>query len=206
MTHDMHQALAWARQQHKTGSTEWRGLCLMFVRSCYDVPPLFRSAAAAWQGAALQHRETDGTKVPCGVPFFWTGGSQGFGHGVLYAGGGKCWSNDINVSGGISLVAINDITRRWRQTPQGWTGDINKVQVWTPPQPPKIGLSDLLRAFEMDPGREQGGTTPKAKADVLRFERAVEEGLPGRAVHRRLVRDPDRGGDAPLAARPGSRR
>lgn len=175
MPRDMHQALAWAREQHQSGSTQWHGLCQKFVRSCYDVPAFFPSAAAAWQGAELKHRETDGTKVPRGVPFFWTGGSQGFGHVALSAGGGKCWSNDINVSGGISLVAINEITHRWRQTPQGWTADLNRVRVWAPPHPPQVDLSDLVRAFERDPARAQGETTPRAKADVLRFERALSK-------------------------------
>jgi hypothetical protein len=175
MPRNPQEALAWARGQHKDRGTEWRGLCLKFVRSCYDIPALYPSAAAAWQGAEFKHRETDGNKVPRGVPYFWTGGSQGFGHVVISAGGGKCWSNDVQIAGGISLVSINDITRRWRQSPQGWTADINGVRMWSPPQLREIDISDLVRAFERDPAREQGGTTPGAKAEVCRFERALSK-------------------------------
>lgn len=168
-------ALAWARAQHDDGGTEWRGLCLVFVRSCFGVDRNYRSAAAAWEGARFKHRETDGRKVPRGVPYFWTGGSQGFGHIVISAGGGMCWSNDINVNGGISLVPINDITARWRQTPQGWTEDLNGVRVWEPPRPPLVDLSDLERAFRQDPARPGDEGTNGARIDVRRFERALSK-------------------------------
>lgn len=173
MTRDSKAALAWARGQHRDRGTEWKGLCLVFVRSCFGVGAHFPSAAAAWHGAEIRHRQTDGNRVPRGVPYFWTGGSQGFGHVVLTAGGGKCWSNDVDVSGGISLVHINDITRRWGQTPQGWTEDLNGIRVWTPPRLPTVSLSDLGRAFERDPARATGETTPGSRADVRRFERAL---------------------------------
>jgi hypothetical protein len=167
------EALTWARSQHQDGGREWGGLCLMFVRSCFGVDSHYGSAAAAWEGAQHKHRESDGRKVPRGVPYFWTGGSQGFGHVVISAGGGMCWSNDATVSGGISLVPINDITARWRQTPQGWTEDINRVRVWAPPHPPQVDFSDLVRAFGKDPARPGDEGTDRARTDVRRFERAL---------------------------------
>lgn len=175
MARDASEALAWARGQHSDLGTEWKGLCLVFVRSCFGIGAHFPSAAAAWNGAESKHRETDGNRVPRGVPYFWTGGSQGFGHVVLTAGGGKCWSNDVTVAGGINLVHINDITRRWRQTPQGWTEDLNRVRVWRPPPMPAIDFSDLVRAHRRDPSRPTGETTPGALVDVRRFERALSK-------------------------------
>lgn len=173
MPRDASEALAWARGQHRDGGNEWGGLCLVFVRSCFGVDARFPSAAAAWDGAKHKHRETDGAKVPRGVPYFWTGGSQGFGHVVLSAGGGLCWSNDISGAGLISLVKINEITRAWRQTPQGWTEDINGVRIWKPPHLPVVDHSDLMRAFEIDPGRPGTAGTKGSIIDVRRVERAL---------------------------------
>jgi hypothetical protein len=167
------QALAWARGQHKAGGNEWEGLCLMFVRSCYGIDAFYPSAAAAWEGARFKHRETDGAKVPRGVPYFWTGGSQGFGHIVLSAGGGMCWSNDIKSRGGISLTPINEITTRWRQTPRGWAEDLNNVRIWDRPEPAVVDVSDLMRAFKHDPPRPGDEGTEGSRIDVRRFERAL---------------------------------
>lgn len=173
MARNAGQALAWARAQHRDGGREWAGLCLKFVRSCYGVDALYPSAAAAWEGARFKHRETDGAKVPRGVPYFWTGGTQGFGHIVLSAGGGMCWSNDVTAQGGISLAPINEITTRWRQTPRGWTEDLNTVRIWDRPEPPVVDVSDLQRAFEQDPARAGDEGTAGARRDVRRFERAL---------------------------------
>ncbi len=173
MTRNANHALAWARGQHRDGGTEWNGLCLVFVRSCYGIAAHFPSAAAAWHGAERKHRQRDGDKVPRGVPYFWTGGSQGFGHVVITVGGGLCWSNDIKVTGGISLTRINDITRRWGQSPQGWTEDLNTVRVWRKPDPPVVDLSDLLRAFRHDPARAGDEGTDKSRRDVRRLEQAL---------------------------------
>lgn len=166
-------ALAWARAQHKDGGSEWPGVCLIFVRSCFGIDACYRSAADAWGAAKFKHRETDGEKVPRGVPYFWTGGSQGYGHIVLSAGGGMCWSNDITGAGKISLAPINAITKKWGQTPQGWTEDLNGVRVWNRPDPPVVDLSDLRRAYETDPGREDSGRTRGSVVDVRRLERAL---------------------------------
>lgn len=167
------QALAWARNQHDDGGREWGGLCLKFVRSCYDIDPFYPSAAAAWEGARLKHRETDGSKVPRGVPYFWTGGSQGFGHIVLSAGGGMCWSNDISSSGGISLAPILEITTRWRQTARGWTEDLNNARIWDRPEPGIVDVADLMRAFQHDPTRPGDEGTQGARRHVRRLERAL---------------------------------
>jgi hypothetical protein len=167
------EALKRAREQHQDKSREWKGLCLVFVRTCFGIGPHFPSAAAAWHGAQLKHRETDGNKVPRGVPFFWTGGSQGFGHVVLTAGGGMCWSNDINVSGAISLASINEISMRWGQTPQGWTEDLNGVRVWERPEQPVVDFSDLTKAAQRDPARSGDEGTAGARRDVRRLERAL---------------------------------
>jgi hypothetical protein len=148
-------------------------LCLVFVRSCYGVGAHYRSAAEAWHGAKKKHRQTDGDRVPRGVPFFWTGGSQGFGHVVLSAGGGMCWSNDVRVSGGIHLVSINEITRAWGQTPQGWAEDLNGLRVWEAPPKPMVNHSDLVRAFQKDPARPGDAGTPGARRDVRRLEKAL---------------------------------
>lgn len=167
------EALAWARSQHRDKGTEWRGWCLVFVRSCYGVGAHYPSAAEAWRGAKFKHRVADGDRVPRGVPYFWTGGSRGFGHVVISVGGGLCWSNDIKVDGGISLVRIDEITRRWGQKPEGWTEDLNTVRVWQRPMPAVVDLSELARAYRRDPARPGDEGTKGSRRDVRRVERAL---------------------------------
>lgn len=173
MTRTGDAALRWAKSQHDDGGREWHNICLIFVHDCFDVGAYYPSASRAWYGAAHKHPTTDGNKVPRGVPYFWTGGSQGYGHIVISAGGGLCWSTDINVRGGVSLVRINDITRRWGQTPRGWTEDLNRVRVWKPAPMPVVDLSDLAKAHKVDPDAKTGHHTTGAVADVTRLERAL---------------------------------
>lgn len=170
MTRSPKDAVAWAKGQHQDPSRSWLGMCQMFVRMSYDVGPGFRTATAAWDGANERHPLTDGNRAPRGVPFYWKGGSRGYGHVALTVGNGLCWTNDARRSGKIDLVRINDITRQWGQQPVGWAQDINNVHIWSFPT---VDLSDLVAAAEMDPARRTGGTTAGAAADVVRFERAL---------------------------------
>jgi hypothetical protein len=145
-------------------------MCQSFVRSAFGVGAYYPSAVSAWQHARYRHPLSDGNHVPRGVPFFWSGGSRGYGHVVLSVGSGLCWSTDVARTGYVDLVRINDVTRRWGEHPLGWTEDINAVHVW---HLPIVDLSDVVAAATKDPGRRQGGTTVGSVRDVLRVERCL---------------------------------
>jgi hypothetical protein len=122
------QAIAEARETR----TFEEGHCLVFVRTMFNVPAHFPSAAAAWQGAEFKHRTKTGMQVPRGAPVYWTGGSQGFGHIAIATGDGRCWSSDAGGPGRTAKVSIDELTDKWNLSFQGWTEDVNTVRVFAP--------------------------------------------------------------------------
>jgi hypothetical protein len=164
------QACLWGRKQHENPSRNWTGMCQMFARSCFNVGALYGSASSAWDHADYRHPLSDGNLAPRGVPFYWKGGSRGFGHVALSVGSGLAWTTDVVRAGKVDLVRINDITRHWGQRPMGWAEDINNVHVF---KLPAVDLSDLVAAAKRDPKRATGHGTGGAIAAVIRFERSL---------------------------------
>jgi hypothetical protein len=119
------QAIARARTQSKQGPKFGTGLCLQRVRICYGIPALAADAIGAWNIAQTKHRVTDPTSIPRGFPVFWSGGSDGHGHIAISAGGGKCWSTDIERPGFFDYVDITEIRAKWGLTLLGYTEDLN---------------------------------------------------------------------------------
>jgi hypothetical protein len=72
-----------------------------FVRTHYNVPPAYATAASAWS----KTRDRHGSTPPKGVPVWWTGGSRGFGHVAISAGGGFVIRTD---TGGRGRVGRTD--------------------------------------------------------------------------------------------------
>jgi hypothetical protein len=129
------QAIAKARTQHRHGLFG-TGTCLMQVRKCYGIGSNFPSAAKAWAGANHKHRSGP-NGIPRGVPVFWVGGSHGFGHIAISLGDGLCETTDFVNRGGFGVAHIDDITRSWGLTFEGWTEDLNGVRVWEKPVAPE---------------------------------------------------------------------
>jgi hypothetical protein len=119
-------AVAWARSNMRWPA----GYCLQWTRNCFDVDPLYHDASDAWYGARHKHPTERGANCPRGVPVWWTGGSQGFGHVALSVGGGYCISTDAGGRGICAKVRIDDLTRRWGLNFRGWSEDINGVRVY----------------------------------------------------------------------------
>ena len=104
-----------------------QGMCLKYVHVWLEIPAMYASAAEAWMRARDKH-PGDQT-APAGVPVFWTGGSQGYGHIALSVGGGKCRSTDVPSAGRVATVEIDWITEHWGQKYMGWTEDLNGVTI-----------------------------------------------------------------------------
>ena len=169
-------AVDWARDQATSPSMDWFGLCLVFTRSAFNVAAKHPDAATAWGKAKFKHSTAD--TPPLGVPVWWTGGGSGFGHVVVSAGGGFCWSSDIKRRGKVDKVPISSISRAWGLKYQGWTEDLNGVQVFSPATPslPAVALANVREAFERDFTRPQGDGLHER--DTLRVEQALlAEGL-----------------------------
>lgn len=143
------QAIAFARA-HPTNE---EGMCLQYVRTAYDVPAKFATAADAWLGAATKHPVAQGVLVPRGAPALWTGGSHGAGHIAIGTGNGDCWSSDAGGGGIVAKVNIDELTQRWRITFEGWVEDLNGVRVFDAASAPvRGGVSKIsLRKVQPDP-------------------------------------------------------
>lgn len=172
-------AVAWAKHQHDIGASIWFGQCLNFVHQCFKVPAKYGTASIGYDHTRYRHKSG---VPPVGTICWWKGGSHGFGHVAISAGGGYVWSNDVRQQGHIDRVKISSITTNWHQTYMGWTEDVNDVRIWTPPKAiPQhkavvVDLSNVQEAFKRDHSRPQGKGTHEA--DVLIVEHALaDEGL-----------------------------
>lgn len=153
------QAIANARAKSRRGLFP-TNTCLMQIRKLFGVDAKFPTAARAWAGAKHRHPCSSGADVPRGGIPFWTGGSSGAGHIALGLGDGLCETTDFVNRGGFGVAHIDDITRRWGLTFEGWTEDLNGVRVWSPPPPPP-------------PERKAAPVTPYDKAYELGEEIAA---------------------------------
>ena len=118
-----------AREQSANGPQHGEGQCLLAVQECYGIPARDPSAAAAWAAANHKHPTADPASIPRGYPVWWTGGSHGFGHVAIAAGGGQVWSTDIRRVGFFDLVPITEIQAVWGLTLRGWSEDLEGVMV-----------------------------------------------------------------------------
>lgn len=162
--------------EHRNPTRDWEGLCLRFVRTCFGVAPRWPYATEAYR-STTKRMGTAGTP-PAWVPIWWAGGR--YGHVALSAGGGYCWSNDILRPGKIDKVTIPTITRGWGMAYQGWTEDINGVDVYVEPVASfsgrRVHASAVLDASRRDPGAPQGVASHPHAVGIV--ERAlVAEGL-----------------------------
>jgi hypothetical protein len=200
-------ALGWAKAQRSFHT----GMCLKFVRTCYNVQPKYATAAIAWRKTRYRHRSTP----PKGVPVWWTGGSRGFGHIAISDGGGYVISTDTGGKGRVGRTSIKHITRAWGQTYRGWTEDINGVRVYLPstskPSAPILDASEVATMFRrgtrsnavliiqralatevgLDFSNSLGTPSPRTKAAYkkwqqrLGFRGADADGIPGyTSLHR----------------------
>ena len=106
------------------------GLCLQNVRGAYGIGAKYPSAIAAWNGVADKYVHT-WYNPPAGVPVFWSGGSQGFGHVAISDGNGNVWSTDIKREGKWDLVPIAEIHTKWGLNYEGWTELLNGTRVYS---------------------------------------------------------------------------
>lgn len=134
------QALAAALTESSRPSRNWTGLCMMFTRMMYGVPAVGdydgdgdADAVDGWKSAKRKHPTKDPYEIPRGVPVFWSGGRNGYGHAAISVGGGQMWSTDIVHAGRVDLAPIAEVRRKWGLELLGWTEDINGVTLYVPP-------------------------------------------------------------------------
>lgn len=134
------QALAAALSEHNRPSRDWTGMCMKFTRMMYGVSAVGdydgdgdADAVDGWKSAKRKHPTKDPYDIPRGVPVFWSGGPNGYGHAAISVGGGQMWSTDIERRGRVDLAPIADVRRKWGLELLGWAEDINGVTLYAPP-------------------------------------------------------------------------
>lgn len=124
-------AIAWGRQQMIDRVSRYKGLCLMFVRMCFNVDPLYPDAITAWEQNKARRRCT-AKEARRGHAGFFRGGQHG--HVVLCLGNGRCLTNDTGAPGTINVAMIADIERAWGYV---FLGDAASVNGEVAPAPKK---------------------------------------------------------------------
>lgn len=114
---------AQAIAKSKTITKGYKGLCLVFVRTCYGIGVKYPSAIAAWKGS--KKRRT--SAPPAGAPVFFTIPGNPYGHVALYLGGGKYRTN-YSAKGTVITAALDHPVFAG-MTKLGWTEDLNGVEL-----------------------------------------------------------------------------
>lgn len=133
-----HVGIVNARRQSRNGPSLPGAMCLSNVEAAYGVPHWYASAALAWKGASKKHSVRNYKDIPTGVPCYWSGGSEGYGHIAIShrRGSSKVWSTDIKRWGFFDLVDIREIEKQWGLKFEGWSAELAGVTIYTPPLKP----------------------------------------------------------------------
>lgn len=127
MTRTGQAAIDYARSRIGPNSMPDSGLCLQFVRTCFDVGSYYASAIDAWNGAT-DRREGD-RNPPQAVPL-WFASPSIYDHVVFCCSPSEIISTfnaDVRSYGSIS-----EIERVFDASYLGWAPNINTVTIWTP--------------------------------------------------------------------------
>jgi soluble lytic murein transglycosylase-like protein len=116
------EAIAAARREARSGSTDWYRLCLAFTAEAYGWAASGEATAnTAWNRMVVSGlaRHGDPDPPPGALLFYATGDEAG--HVALYLGDGQVATNDIAAPGRIDIVPLHDLTSgRWHLTYRGW--------------------------------------------------------------------------------------
>lgn len=126
------QAIEWGRAVMLDGVALYAGLCLRFVRLCFNVGALWPDAITAWVESPGKHPSTP-AKAPRGHAGFFSGGDHG--HVVLLLGNGRCLTNDTGAPGTINVALITDIEKAWGYPFLGYTDELNGEAPVPAPRP-----------------------------------------------------------------------
>lgn len=130
------QAIEWALDQVKRQLAIYAGLCLMFVRLCFNVDPLNPDAKSAWMECPPGRRHPfDGNyaAVPAGKAFFYRVGEHW--HVVITLPKGRCVSSDVVRYGYVNIVRLEAIADAWAAEPLGYVDELNGEYPVPAPRP-----------------------------------------------------------------------
>jgi hypothetical protein len=120
------QAVAQAKMQTTRDTCphygDYDGLCLHFTACMYGFASSGTyDAATHWRLMPNEFCHPEDRNPPLGALVYWYGGSAGHGHISIVVAPGMIASNDIRVTGRISVVPLGEIEQKWGQDYKGWT-------------------------------------------------------------------------------------
>ena len=103
----------------------YAGMCLRFVRVCYDAPAVYPTAIAAWN-ADGDHPETNPAKIPRGVPVYWAADSSNgnAGHVGISLGNGQ-----VRHALTTNRIATTTIASATTARLLGWSSKISGISI-----------------------------------------------------------------------------
>lgn len=108
------------------------GLCLATVQRAIGQASSGEPSAASFARMTIRKGHMHyNYSAPLGALQLWTGGSHGYGHVTISAGGGNCWTTDWNGNLGFTKVNAEQLTRAWSLSYQGWSEWYNNRQLNT---------------------------------------------------------------------------
>ena len=110
-----------------TINSGYKGLCLVFVRTCYGINAKYPSAAEAWKNAKNKHVTQSLADAPVGAPVFFSVPGNKYGHVAIYLGGGNFRTN-YSARGTVITAKLGDPVFRTMKM-LGWTEDLNGVDI-----------------------------------------------------------------------------
>jgi len=139
-----HDALQWAHDQ--CGVPGWGGMCLSFVRTGYNLPAVYASAADDWAASKTKHETSSWKDIPVGAPVHFAG-SNPDGHIAFYNGDGDICTT--NTGTGYPLVQpISTWTDQYGYRMLGWCEDVNGFHVIDPDGGSDIPDSEVVMPYD----------------------------------------------------------
>jgi hypothetical protein len=112
-------ALAYAQAEVKSASQNWSNQCQHFARVCVGAAAWAPSAREAFNATPAANRHSS-PNPPAGAIVYYGYADKGYGHAVLSAGGGLCYSTDIKRPGRVDLVPLSLPVTQWGLPYRGW--------------------------------------------------------------------------------------
>lgn len=177
-------------RKHDTWKSQ-AGMCLYASNEMFGVTGVScHDATLAWERSVYKH----GGTPPKGAHVLWTGGSHGWGHSAVSAGGGWVYSTDIYGAGRYWKTTIQTINSAWGlERYAGWALDFCgatqlSVVGWNPEtnkrrRKPSVSLKLAIEAATKDP-HEPRHVKHCPETTALIEQWLWDEGLTGGSAHK----------------------
>lgn len=117
------------------------GMCMKWTRTMFGRPAVGdvdgdgdADAVDGWKSCKQKH--PGDRNPPAGVPVFWSGGRNGYGHVGISLGNRTFRGTDSPTSGKVGTVGLDWPEQHWGLTYLGWADDLNGVPIPGEPEQP----------------------------------------------------------------------